>query len=375
MKNRNRCMYLFAMLMSIQIGTILPVLTALTRWEIKTENGIVQVLVLGDVHDILNFQVQDNQHKQLLIAQLKKFSGAKALCLIEANDEDFKESERAFKGQPYVPMLHEIARLSNQCNQQCNNLSFKWCDNRTEVIQHVNECNIFAGSGYSLDLLKKLKANKQEKLFTVGEYLASVDFLLKQAGQELASDAFAMEIVGKKLDELAANRERVSGVFKKYTQSADGLVIDVLNSLWNKEDGESLNELINLSFGITDPNFVVELNNGIKQHERILLFAGQAHTVVINDFLKLLGAKEIFHVGSRDRAEICVPLAKNIIQENFEAFFPQLQVEKEKIGVGCKACNKLSEKLMVCSACKIAKYCSPECQKKDWSKHKEVCKK
>jgi hypothetical protein len=49
-------------------------------------------------------------------------------------------------------------------------------------------------------------------------------------------------------------------------------------------------------------------------------------------------------------------------------------------GVLCQACNKGEGvdgviNLMGCQACGAAKYCSRECQKKDWKSHKIVCRK
>jgi len=44
----------------------------------------------------------------------------------------------------------------------------------------------------------------------------------------------------------------------------------------------------------------------------------------------------------------------------------------------CTGCGKKStaeEKFMVCSGCKFSRYCSAECQKKDWPAHKLFCKK
>jgi SAM-dependent methyltransferase len=40
----------------------------------------------------------------------------------------------------------------------------------------------------------------------------------------------------------------------------------------------------------------------------------------------------------------------------------------------CFSCNKTSEKLSQCAKCHFAKYCSRECQSKDWPEHKIVCK-
>jgi hypothetical protein len=50
------------------------------------------------------------------------------------------------------------------------------------------------------------------------------------------------------------------------------------------------------------------------------------------------------------------------------------QPEKE----GCLKCDAATTKagnpLLKCSKCKTAQYCSPDCQKKDWKKHKQTCK-
>lgn len=47
---------------------------------------------------------------------------------------------------------------------------------------------------------------------------------------------------------------------------------------------------------------------------------------------------------------------------------------------GCAKEQRLQEevaatKFALCSVCKLKHYCSPECQKKDWPRHKTVCRK
>lgn len=50
------------------------------------------------------------------------------------------------------------------------------------------------------------------------------------------------------------------------------------------------------------------------------------------------------------------------------------QPENKKLGcAGCGGPGK--PKLLVCGACKKISYCSSECQKEDWKKHKSVCRK
>lgn len=46
--------------------------------------------------------------------------------------------------------------------------------------------------------------------------------------------------------------------------------------------------------------------------------------------------------------------------------------------IGCFKCGAVTTKagnsLLKCAKCKTAQYCSPDCQKKDWKKHKQACK-
>lgn len=40
----------------------------------------------------------------------------------------------------------------------------------------------------------------------------------------------------------------------------------------------------------------------------------------------------------------------------------------------CVNCGTKSENMKKCSQCKSARYCSSECQRADWKKHKKICK-
>ncbi|TFK96088.1 hypothetical protein BDV98DRAFT_597978 [Pterulicium gracile] len=47
---------------------------------------------------------------------------------------------------------------------------------------------------------------------------------------------------------------------------------------------------------------------------------------------------------------------------------------RARLGMGidnCPVCMEEGE--MVCSKCKVVRYCGAKCQKKDWKKHKGVC--
>ncbi len=40
---------------------------------------------------------------------------------------------------------------------------------------------------------------------------------------------------------------------------------------------------------------------------------------------------------------------------------------------GCFSCGKMDKQMKRCGACKIARYCSKECQKRDWRNHIALC--
>lgn len=40
----------------------------------------------------------------------------------------------------------------------------------------------------------------------------------------------------------------------------------------------------------------------------------------------------------------------------------------------CSVCKEISNSTKMCSVCKNSRYCSKECQKQDWKKHKVICK-
>ena len=50
--------------------------------------------------------------------------------------------------------------------------------------------------------------------------------------------------------------------------------------------------------------------------------------------------------------------------------FKNFPFEESKL---CQSCHQTSEKMLRCGKCKLASYCSPECQKHHWSVHKLNC--
>ncbi len=61
-----------------------------------------------------------------------------------------------------------------------------------------------------------------------------------------------------------------------------------------------------------------------------------------------------------------------LLQDTINNLFMELESRLPKTCHGCKQIFEFCQ-LKRCSNCKIAYYCSKECQKKDWQKHKIFC--
>ena len=58
------------------------------------------------------------------------------------------------------------------------------------------------------------------------------------------------------------------------------------------------------------------------------------------------------------------------------AAFPLSAVGELRIACGNENCPKLdhAEKFKVCTGCRVRRFCSEECLRKDWGKHRSECK-
>ena len=61
------------------------------------------------------------------------------------------------------------------------------------------------------------------------------------------------------------------------------------------------------------------------------------------------------------------------IEEAAAALKASGSTSAKRQAVGCQMCGKVGADHKVCGKCKSVVYCSKECQKLDWKKHKTVC--
>lgn len=63
-------------------------------------------------------------------------------------------------------------------------------------------------------------------------------------------------------------------------------------------------------------------------------------------------------------------LTRHHVQDHLNKTGDKITSEKYRT---CFTCQKQSDACKVCSGCKSIRYCSTECQSKDWKEHKKVC--
>ena len=85
-----------------------------------------------------------------------------------------------------------------------------------------------------------------------------------------------------------------------------------------------------------------------------------------------LKLRDLYCGGNTAKREILKFYRKRISCSCLKAMHLEARKDAPKLG-DCFHCQKLKERstLMVCSRCRVAQYCSRECQVAAWSRHKE----
>ena len=104
-----------------------------------------------------------------------------------------------------------------------------------------------------------------------------------------------------------------------------------------------------------DFNCIMKAEKDIKKIKKAILPGGFLGTLDVEP--------KIIHKGIDERSFTILKSSGKVVKD-FKYIYK------------CLACNKISvAKMRVCSRCRKANYCSRDCQKKDWKRHRNICKK
>lgn len=75
------------------------------------------------------------------------------------------------------------------------------------------------------------------------------------------------------------------------------------------------------------------------------------------------------------RAAISPAFSVPLVERSYQPVISQTQLDE--VGRACSKCLREEQigggKLLICSRCYIARYCSQQCQQQDWKEHKKIC--
>jgi len=144
---------------------------------------------------------------------------------------------------------------------------------------------------------------------------------------------------------------------KVYTTRID---YDHIGAIWNTHTHRKCEWFGHSPELITDP----EIRRSIVKHDPLTSFVAAVTVRVTfhSSIVEITSAKIIFPEPPPEGAYILLTSDENYFDEIL-------------VGRGCMSCGRVSgtEVLRRCSGCYVVKYCSRECQKKEWRDHKIVC--
>lgn len=363
-------------------------------WIVDTPHGPVEVLVLGEYHYCYTMDATDIPHTSQFKKSIQSWANGhrKTMVLLEQNEHTFehiktnKEVETIVRNvvNPHIKyqgdhqgMLFEIAAFLKEI--QSENVTYSWCDPRN----HVGEfCARYE------DMCKgKVHLCENCNPETVGDYLNEVDSclaLVKDYKDTLPESKINYEVLTRYERDLNINKARAKLAFYSVAKAKDTTpYMKAMHALHTTHEGDFLNVTHPLYFGkellclVADAGFVVELMKHLRQYDRIVFAGGTAHAVEINKYLQTLACNGMAQCKGVFGRELMQPIDFGKKDLNPIKSSSMNHLFDISCTDHCSYCNKVTAKekpLKRCASCKIAKYCSRDCQLLDWKdKHKPIC--
>lgn len=271
-----------------------------------------------------------------------------------------------------LPLLHLLARISKKT---APNIDVQWCDSRTVCIHHYLDVVAFLEtSGRSAREFKVVCHLMQTRMYRIEEFIHDIDAEIKKTKAALQAcdpDSILHKHITSILSEIDSRRSAVLEIVASNPKilTMNSLLIDFIDFLQARDYAFQL-FIGDIARLIADPHFVLTLDRALQSSHNIILCTGHFHLGACQAYLKLMGAQEAQHAGAGERG-IFTPLSPAEVRE-FLAYIKQVSSKPQNKIATCAFCKQLKE-VQTCGRCKLANYCSKECQKASWKDHRKDC--
>jgi len=357
-------------------------------WRLPRPDGtFATVVVIGERHaDELGVtdQKYDPVHKPVFMAELERWADAKVFLSLEAAKSNFESREIQYAhlaktNLPHVGLEHELKRFSHKNNFQFKNMTMNWADLRDDGIAAMVEfIHVIKGGDLQYGQHMYSMYKKRELGTTVIDYNGH-DFLktFKSNIERLQSHKNSSKPGTHEHDVFTNYTDRLENSYKNWQsllkRNLPSLDAPCIEAVWKDRiaapEDRALDPEVHflpIYWDIADAGFIMDIEKNKTEHDKIVCFMGNSHAVEVDLYLEKVGAQCIRKVGSLDKgafAPVPVDQLRNLMRNAF--------IQSES----CQLCHLATESIKRCGACKVAKYCSADCQKKDWKEHKLGCKK
>lgn len=366
-----------------------------------------QIILLGDRH--INgdpiLEPYDEQHATIIFDWLKeleayskpiKFIFESSLWVLDSMDR-----ERSIVKTGFIFGLFEnLAYHIRKNNLILGALNFEFADNRTNSIYTIHNISLaFKGLFQEHETMLKDKSfvnnviNFMNTLYTdksIRDYFSQVntlkhelikiiaDLKLEDKVQDFLNSLLAslddhVELGKKSIARFKFNEK--SSVMSQFIQIAQQGSVQVIKEFHNKSVLPTIDIL-------ADIGFIISIICNLQKYNQIVVYVGDSHAQVLNDFIKTIGfnltlKKKFFSYDENNHKVLLSRPAEELSDVLNKAFKKQEFAEQKAVSISCNSCAVCNKKQCQkrCSNCKKVYYCSADCQKSHWQKHKLDCKK
>lgn len=375
--------------------------------------GKKKVLLLGahhaDIKAPLALQREDAKEKKIFfnwLTSLEK-SNIALQFLIEASD--YHVDDRLLSTNDYLALCLEFPVYAKNNNYKVGNVDYIFADYRSLKLQNMLKqiyelIDISARENIFDD---KSIRKKYKQIF---EYIIGTDTIedffkeLERVKEQLISEN--QKLICGDLISFDSEITKLDIDIGKLKQKIKKLNIDPTLSVFNycidkiKLSQMALlqTDIINLLWHLADIGFNIKLQISLNKADNVAVYCGFAHILRIIDYLKFMEFKLETQLGEDFSPDVDYATYSrnwnktNNLSELLESAFGTnsktiaeqsvvKQLEKLQISSNDSKPNKICAVCVKpnctnrCGNCKAIYYCSIDCQKADWPRHKANCKK